>query len=66
MFSDRRIPFFYENTSPWFADKREERKYYLMSEKVNVAEIFGSNVFNDAAMKERLPKAVYKLSLIHI
>ena len=31
-----------------------------MSEKVNVAEIFGSNVFNDAAMKERLPKAVYK------
>lgn len=31
-----------------------------MSEKVNVTEIFGSNVFNDAAMKERLPKAVYK------
>ncbi|MCM1159180.1 MAG: glutamine synthetase III [Bacteroidales bacterium] len=31
-----------------------------MSENVNVAEIFGSNVFNDAVMKERLPKAVYK------
>ena len=31
-----------------------------MSEKVNVAEIFGSNVFNDAAMRQRLPKAVYK------
>ncbi len=31
-----------------------------MSEKVKVAEIFGSNVFNDAVMKERLPKAVYK------
>ena len=26
----------------------------------NVAEIFGSNVFNDAVMRERLPKAVYK------
>ncbi|MGN0153547.1 MAG: glutamine synthetase III [Lachnospiraceae bacterium] len=31
-----------------------------MSENVNVTEIFGSNVFNDAVMKERLPKAVYK------
>lgn len=31
-----------------------------MSENVNVVEIFGSNVFNDAVMKERLPKAVYK------
>ncbi len=32
-----------------------------MSEKVvDVTEIFGSNVFNDAAMRERLPKAVYK------
>lgn len=42
-------------------------------------EIFGSNVFNDSVMKERLPKATYKalkktiedgkeleLSLIHI
>ena len=27
---------------------------------VNVPEIFGSMVFNDATMKERLPKATYK------
>ena len=27
---------------------------------VNVPEMFGSNVFNDATMKERLPKATYK------
>jgi len=26
----------------------------------NITEIFGSNVFNDAVMKERLPKATYK------
>ena len=31
-----------------------------MKEKINVAEIFGSNVFNDSVMKARLPKAVYK------
>lgn len=32
-----------------------------MSEKfVNVAEIFGEDVFNDAVMQERLPKKVYK------
>ncbi|SCH57048.1 Glutamine synthetase [uncultured Clostridium sp.] len=31
-----------------------------MSEFTNVAEIFGSNVFNDAVMQERLPKKVYK------
>lgn len=31
-----------------------------MSEKMNVAEIFGSNVFNDKVMQERLPKKVYK------
>ncbi len=31
-----------------------------MSEKINVAEIFGANVFNDAVMRERLPKSVYK------
>jgi glutamine synthetase len=30
-----------------------------MSENVNVSEIFGSNVFSDAVMKERLPKKVY-------
>ncbi|MGN0243142.1 MAG: glutamine synthetase III [Lachnospiraceae bacterium] len=31
-----------------------------MKEKINVSEIFGSNVFNDAEMRARLPKAVYK------
>ena len=31
-----------------------------MSEVINIAEIFGENVFNDAAMQERLPKKVYK------
>ena len=31
-----------------------------MSEIVNVAEIFGKNVFNETVMKERLPKSVFK------
>lgn len=31
-----------------------------MSELINVAEIFGENVFNDTVMMERLPKKVYK------
>ena len=31
-----------------------------MSEFMNVAEIFGENVFNDAVMQERLPEDVYK------
>lgn len=31
-----------------------------MSEKVNVTEIFGENVFSDKVMQERLPKKVYK------
>ena len=31
-----------------------------MKEFTNVTEIFGSNVFNDAVMQERLPKKVYK------
>ena len=31
-----------------------------MSDVINIPEIFGKNVFNDAAMKERLPKSVYK------
>lgn len=31
-----------------------------MSETINVAEIFGENVFNDSVMQERLPKKVYK------
>jgi len=38
----------------------EERKEKSMSEVVNVAEIFGKNVFNEIVMKERLPKAVFK------
>lgn len=29
-----------------------------MSERFNVADIFGENVFNDTIMKERLPKNV--------
>ena len=35
-----------------------------MSEIVNVAEIFGKNVFNETVMKERLPKSVFK-KMIH-
>ena len=31
-----------------------------MSETINVAEIFGQDVFNDTVMMERLPKKVYK------
>ena len=31
-----------------------------MSETINVAEIFGQNVFNEATMRERLPKGVFK------
>ncbi|MGI6094754.1 MAG: glutamine synthetase III [Lachnospiraceae bacterium] len=31
-----------------------------MSEYLNVAEIFGQDVFNDAVMQERLPKKVYR------
>lgn len=31
-----------------------------MSEKINVTEIFGENVFNDKVMVERLPKKVYR------
>ena len=41
---------------PRFLRKRKEN---IMSEFTNVAEIFGSNVFNDAVMQERLPKKVY-------
>lgn len=32
-----------------------------MSDAVNVAEIFGKNVFNDTVMRERLPKSVYTI-----
>ena len=31
----------------------------MSTEKMNVAEIFGENVFNDTVMQERLPKKVY-------
>ncbi|HDQ25282.1 MAG TPA: glutamine synthetase type III [bacterium] len=31
-----------------------------MENLINVPEIFGSNVFNDRVMKERLPKAIYR------
>ncbi|SFK77540.1 glutamine synthetase [Lachnospiraceae bacterium KH1T2] len=31
-----------------------------MSENVNIAEIFGEDVFNDTVMRERLPKKYYK------
>ena len=31
-----------------------------MSDYINVAEIFGQNVFNDTVMQERLPKKIYK------
>lgn len=31
-----------------------------MSEVVNVAEVFGKNVFNETVMRERLPKSVFK------
>ncbi len=31
-----------------------------MSEVVNVAELFGKNVFNEIVMRERLPKSVFK------
>lgn len=32
-----------------------------MSEMINVAEIFGENVFNDTVMKERLPKTFIRI-----
>ena len=32
----------------------------MSTEAINVAEIFGQNVFDDTVMQERLPKKVYK------
>lgn len=32
----------------------------IMNEKMNVAELFGENVFNDKVMLQKLPKKVYK------
>ena len=43
-------------TDQFYRLVRENR----MSDAINVAEIFGKNVFNDTAMKEHLPKSVYK------
>ena len=31
-----------------------------MSDVLNVSEMCGKNVFNDAVMRDRLPKSVYK------
>ena len=31
-----------------------------MAEIISIPEIYGSSVFNDAVMRERLPKKVYK------
>ena len=39
----------------FFTERKSE-----MSDFINVAEIFGENVFNDTVMQERLPKKVYK------
>lgn len=41
-------------------ETKETGKGEMMSEMINVAEIFGENVFNDSVMQERLPKKVYK------
>ena len=38
----------------------ERRGLTYMSEYLNVAEIFGENVFNDSVMQARLPEHVYK------
>ena len=43
-------------TDQFYRLVRENR----MSDAINVAEIFGKNVFHDTAIKERLPKSVYK------
>lgn len=32
----------------------------MSTEAINVAEIFGQNVFDDTVMQERLPKKIYK------
>lgn len=51
------MPIFILNS---FFNKSISKGCYEMKEKINVAEIFGSNVFDDSVMKARLPKAVYK------
>ena len=44
----------------WSVMKSMMRGWKDMSELVNVAEIFGKNVFNETVMRERLPKSVFK------
>ena len=44
----------------WSVMKSKMRGWKDMSELVNVAEIFGKNVFNETVMRERLPKSVFK------
>ena len=43
-------------------------KYVAPSEDYSepLGDLFGRNVFSKSVMKARLPKTVYKLSLIHI
>ncbi len=50
------------NEDIWIREKgkQKERMEESMSEVLNVSEMFGRNVFNDAVMKDRLPKNVYK------
>ena len=41
-------------------DSDRERMEQSMSEVMNVTDMFGRNLFNDAVMRHRLPKSVYK------
>ena len=40
--------------------RRQKQRGTYMSEGRNIPELFGSNVFNDAAMRDHLPKRVYE------
>jgi glutamine synthetase len=51
------IPPEYETISDGDCEERGDKS---MSEVLNAAEIFGSNVFNETVMRERLPKDVFK------
>ena len=44
----------------WPESIAECERMETMSEVINVAEIFGKNVFNETVMRERLPKSVFK------
>ena len=41
-------------------EDKKERMDNSMSDVLNVSEMFGKNVFNDAVMRDRLPKSVYR------